>query len=152
MRLTFSIILFTCLFAFNNAKSQENWTLKKENNGIKVFSRKVEGFRMNELRVETILDCNLSQLVAVIADVNKYESWVYKTIRSDLLKQTSAADIYYYTQISVPWPFDNRDIVIHMTVQQNPTTKAMIIIANNSNDFVISKKNFISKTLLIFSF
>lgn len=129
-----------------NCFSQEEWTLKKDNSGIKVYARKVIGHKINELKVETILEGRLSQLAAIIAEVNKHEEWVYKTIQSSLLKQNSFVDLFYYTVIAAPWPFDNRDVVIHITMQQNPQTKVLNINANSTDGYVPVKKDIVRVT------
>jgi START domain len=133
----FLIGFFTC----ETAISQEAWTLKKDKNGIKVFARKTKGIKFNELKVESVFDGKISQLAAVILDVNKQKDWVYKTIKSELVKEINAADVFYYTEIEVPWPFDNRDLVVHMTIQQNPQNKVTTIVAKNVDDYLPARKN-----------
>jgi hypothetical protein len=138
-------ILFFLIGSFiqKTAISQEAWTLKKDKNGIKVYSRKNNGFKFDELKVESVFDGKISQMVAVILDVNHQRDWVYKTIKSYLLKEVSAADVFYYTEIDAPWPFDNRDLVVHMTVQQNKQTKVTTIVAKNVDDYTPAKKDIV---------
>jgi ribosome-associated toxin RatA of RatAB toxin-antitoxin module len=142
------LLIFVCFFFCHAANSQDGWTLKKDNNGIKVFSRKATGLRVNELKVETILEGSLSQLAAVLTDVKNHENWVYKTIKSEVLKETGAANIYYYSEIDAPWPFNNRDLVVQMTIQQNAQTRVMTILVDNVNDYVELKKNLVRISFL----
>ena len=138
----FAFILISIGLIFQQpVKSQADWTLKKDKNGIKVFARKNKGFKFNELKVETLFDGKISQLAAVILDVNNQKNWVYKTIKSDVVKEINAADLFYYTEIEVPWPFDNRDMVVHMTIEQNPQNKVTTIIAKNIDDYLPARKN-----------
>lgn len=129
------ILLFVCLCFQHTAKCQDDWTLQKDKNGIKVFSRKSTKYKLDELKVETVFDGRLSQLAAIVLDVNNQHEWVYKTVKSQLLKEASLADIYYYTEIEASWPFNNRDVVVHMTIQQNLQNKIMTIAAKNINDY-----------------
>ena len=139
MKFTIILILIG-LFFQQPIKSQEDWTLKKDKKGIKVFARKNNGFKFNELKVETLFDGKISQLAAVILDVNNQKDWVYKTIKSELLKEATGADLFYYTEIEVPWPFDNRDMVVRMTIDQNPQNKVTTITAKNVDDYLPAKK------------
>src|ERR1700754_672583 len=116
-------------------KCQDDWTLKKDKNGIRVFSRKAKNYKLDELKVECVVDGRLSQLAAVLFDVNKQYQWVYKTSKSQLMKQVSPADVFFYTEIECPWPFDNRDLVIHMSMTQNTATRVMVIEAKNVNGY-----------------
>jgi hypothetical protein len=139
-----SILFFLIgVFTHERAICQEDWTLKKDKNGIKVYSRKNKGFKFDELKVESVFDGKISQMVAVILDVNHQRDWVFKTIKSDLLKEVSAADLFYYTEIDAPWPFNNRDLVVHMTAQQNKQTKVTTIVAKNVDEYLPSKKNIV---------
>lgn len=136
-----AILIFTCLHFLQTVESQEAWTLKKDKNGIKVFSRKYKNFKFNELKVETIFNGKISQLAAVIFDIKNQKEWVYKTVKSELLKTVTEADVYYYTEIEVPWPLDNRDMAVRMTMQQNPQTKVMTIVAKNVDDYLPARKD-----------
>jgi len=136
-----AILISICIFFQPPEKSQEHWTLKKDKNGIKVFARKNKGFKFNELKVEALLEGKISQLAAVIFDIKNQKNWVYKTAKSDLLQTVTATDIFYYTEIEVPWPLNNRDMAVHMTVQQNSQTKVMTIVAKNVDDYLPAKKD-----------
>jgi len=138
------ISIFFFLIGFftpETATSQEAWTLKKDKNGIKVFARKNKGFKFNELKVETLFEGKISQLAAVIFDIQNQKNWVYKTVKSELLKTVASTDVYYYTEIEVPWPLDNRDMAVRMTIQQNPQTKVMTIVAKNVDNYLAAKKD-----------
>ena len=47
--------MFIILCVHKDGFTQESWTLKKDKNGIKVFSRKIKDFSVDELKVETII-------------------------------------------------------------------------------------------------
>src|SRR4029078_6796360 len=85
----FTSIVLVAAFALLHvsAKCQDAWELRKDKNGIKVFSRKSKDFKLDEIKVECVFEGRLSQLAAVLFDVNKQYQWVYKTSKSQLLKQ-----------------------------------------------------------------
>jgi START domain len=143
MKFTSFILVLVCMLLQIPAKSQEGWTLRKGKNGIKVFSRKTKNFKFDELKVECVFEGRISQLFAVLFDVNKQYQWVYKTTKSQLLKEISAADVFFYTEIESPWPFDNRDLVVHMNMIQNPANKVMTIQARNVTDYLPEKKDIV---------
>ena len=136
----FLMITTTLLFQFS-VQSQPAWSLKKDKNGIKVFSRKSDTYKFDELKVECEFEGRLSQLAAVILDVNNQYKWVYKTNKSQLVKEMTASDVFYYTEIDCPWPFENRDMVIRMTVLQNTANKVMTILAKSVNDYLPEKNH-----------
>jgi hypothetical protein len=138
-----SVILVLCLLLQVTAKSQDGWNLKKDKNGIKVFSKKSDKFKFDQLKVECVLDGKVSQLAAVLLDVDNQHQWVYKTNKSQLLKEMGVGDVLYYSEIACPWPFENRDLVVRMNIVQNSINKVMTIEARNVDDYIPARNNLV---------
>lgn len=107
------------------AQAQPNWKLSTEKDGIKVYSSAVPDSKVKALKVECEFNATLSQLVTALLDVKTCTEWVYHTKSCVLLKQVSPSELYYYSEISIPWPAENRDFVAHLIVKQNPETKVV---------------------------
>jgi len=137
------ILVLVCLLLQFSGKSQEDWSLKKDKNGIKVFTRKTKNFKVDEIKVECEFNGRISQQVAVILDVNKHYEWVYKAAKTQFLKKNSDADVFFYTEIMVPWPFQNRDLIARLKVVQNSSNKVVMIESNGVNDFIPEKKHIV---------
>ena len=137
------IVVLICLLLQTTAQCQEDWKLKKDKNGIQVYSRKTPNFKFDELKVDCIFEGKISQLAAVILDVKNQYQWVYKTAKSELLKQVTNADLFYYSEIECPWPFHNRDLIARMTITQNTSTKILSIVAKSVDDYLPRKKNLV---------
>ena len=136
-------LLLLAIFLQSSVNAQENWSLRKDKNGIKVFSRNVEGFKFNELKVESLFEGRVSQIVALVLDANSQKEWAYKTIKSEIIKRNSESDLIYYAEVEAPWPFSNRDFVLHLNVQQNPQSKTVTISVEIVNDFLPEKKDIV---------
>jgi hypothetical protein len=137
----FFLLVFLC--SYFPGRTQDSWTLKKEKDGIKVFSRSNAHSKFNELKVETSLNARLSDLAAVILDIPDYPQWSFNVKSSKLLKQVSPSELYIYTEISAPWPADNRDLPIHIKITQNPATKVMTIAVECIPGLVPHQKNIV---------
>ena len=109
------------------ASAQCDWKLKTEKDGIKVYTSEVTGSKIKAIKVAANLNATAAQLVALIMDVNSSADWVYHTKSSVLVKQVSPTELYYYSEINLPWPAADRDFVAHLTVTQNPGTKVVTI-------------------------
>jgi hypothetical protein len=79
--------------------------------------------------------------VTEILDVNNCPKWVYHTKSTSLLKRVSPAELYYYSEVDVPWPVQDRDFIAHLKVRQDPDTKVIIIDAPCVNEFVKERKD-----------
>src|SRR5258708_19391859 len=95
---------------------QENWKLKSDRDGIAIFLRSLPDSKFKAVKVECELVASLSQLVAVILDVNTGDQWVYSTKSSVLLKRVSPSQFYYYSQVIIPCPPSNRTLIPHLTL------------------------------------
>lgn len=121
------IILYAILVLcyMQKANAQQNWQLSTETAGIKVYNSPVADSKVKALKVECEFNATLSQLVAVLLDVKTCTEWVYHTKLCTLLKQASPSEVYYYSEISIPWPAQNRDFVAHLIVKQDPETRVV---------------------------
>ena len=120
---------------------QENWSLKSDKDGIAVFTRSFPDSKFKAVKVECTLAASLSQLVAVILDVNTGDQWVYSTKSAYLLRQISASELFYYSEVSVPWPASNRDFIAHLKVVQDARTKVVTVYGPTVPDYVPVKKD-----------
>jgi hypothetical protein len=126
--MTIRLLVMVCLAVGQPA---DNWHLEKEKDGISVFSRHLEGKKLKELRVRCTLPGTLSQLVAVLSDVDNYERIIYKTKAAHLIRRVSETEFSYYVQTEMPWPVANRDLVMHLTMSHDAATKTLTVRIND---------------------
>ncbi|HVS94344.1 MAG TPA: START domain-containing protein [Mucilaginibacter sp.] len=109
------------------AAAQGEWELKMENDGIKVYTGTMPDSKIKAIKVECTYNATPAQLVATIMDVSTAPDWVYHVKSAVLLKQVSPAELYYYSEVNLPWPAANRDYVAHLIVSQDPNTRVVTI-------------------------
>ena len=124
-------------------KGQENWSLKKDKNGIKIFTRKTDSSNIEELKVECAMEGSMSQFAAVILDMKGHTEWVYKSSKCYLIKQNTPTDLFFYNETECPWPLTNRDLVAHMVLSQDPKNKTMIIEVRNVDGYMPVQKDIV---------
>jgi hypothetical protein len=116
-----------CLLSLNYALAQNDWKLSADKEGIKVYTSIVQDSKIKAVKVECTLDATASQLVAVVMDINTAPDWVYHVKSAKMVKQVSPTELYYYSEVSLPWPAENRDFVAHLTVSRDPDSKVVTI-------------------------
>src|ERR1700761_8471564 len=139
-------ILALVIWKLTPASAQNAWKLNTEKDGIKVYTCVVPDSKIKAVKVEGTFSATPAQLVALIMDVNTAADWLYHTKSSVLLKQVSATELYYYSEINLPWPTANRDFVAHLIVTQNPETKAVTNEGPVVNGFVAPKQGVVRIT------
>lgn len=131
------LVSVTCAMAH----AQTAWELKKDKEGIKVYTGSTPNSNIKSVKVNCTLNTSFSRLTAILLDTKAHEQWVYNTKTSYLVKQLSGNHLLYYSEISMPWPLTNRDVVIDMIISQQPGTKVMYISANTAENYVPVNKD-----------
>jgi hypothetical protein len=121
------IIILFFLLKITGVSAQTNWELKNEKSGIKVYTSAVTDSKFKAIKVDCELKASLSQIVKVLLDIKNGPEWLYHTKSCTLIKQVSPDELYYYSEINIPWPVQNRDFVAHLKVRQNPDTKVVTV-------------------------
>jgi len=141
-RIIFFLFFILSLSGLNVA-GQKDWSLKSDKDGISIFTKDLTDSKFKAIKVECELPVSLTQLVAVLMDVNTAPQWVYATKSCVLLKQVSPAELYYYSEISVPWPASNRDFIARLVVTQDPRTKVVTIWGPTYPEYLPAKKDIV---------
>ncbi|MDP9041572.1 MAG: START domain-containing protein, partial [Bacteroidota bacterium] len=128
MKWIYTLIIFAILLTSLSLNAQDGWVLKKEKDNIKVYSRGNGKSKINELKVEMVLNANLSEIAAFILDIENYPKWSRNLKTSYVLKQISDGELYFYTEVKSPWPANNRDLVVHLKILQDTISRTMSII------------------------
>ena len=139
-------LIFTILFAsvFSFAQDTNGWVFKNEKEGVKVYYRKTAD--VYELKLITSLKVSLSGLVLLLSEVENYPKWGYKVSESRELKKVSDWEIYYYSKLDFPWPLDDRDIVVHSKMVQDPITRRITATSIADPGYVPVQKGVVRMT------
>lgn len=139
MRLIVTTLFILAAFAHSAA---QDWKLKKEGKNLKVYTAEKAGSAFKSVRVECLVRGRSSQVVAVLFDLEQQKEWVFNDKYSYLLKQPKPNELFYYSEVSVPWPGTNRDFIAHMTVTQ--VAAGVVTIESHAEpDYVPEKDNLV---------
>ncbi len=141
-KICIAAFLLSLLFC-GPGRVQAQWKLHSDRDGIQVYTKTVPNSPFKALKTICHVETSLTRLTAVLLDVKNTKDWVYATKICKLLKQTSPSELYYYSEVTLPWPASNRDFIIRIAVTQDPKTKALTVIAENQPDYVPAQKNIV---------
>jgi hypothetical protein len=107
------LILITLIF-ISSVDSTE-WKLRKDRDGIKIFTRSIEGSDFDEFKgICTLENCTLHEVLAILLDVNNYDKLYPDCTHPKILKQNGKYHDIHYIIITAPWPIQNRDAIYEM--------------------------------------
>ena len=130
---------FTCILVLVSGlhcAAQTDCELKLNKDSIKVYTCFRENSKLKSVRTTFELQSNLSQLAAIVLDIDHLGDWQYKTVRARMLKKISDREIIYYTEVAAPIFTSNRDFVIQLTVNQDPQTRILTIDLVSIPDYI----------------
>jgi hypothetical protein len=126
-RLTASLALATVTIA-PLAHADGAFTTKKSRAGVEVATRPTAGSSLDEFRAQTDVKTSLASLVALVDDAAHFPAWIADCDEARIVAgATTPQDHTAYFVSHAPFPFENRDIVVHVTESQDPGTKAVTI-------------------------
>lgn len=127
-----SKILFFIIFTvvvLESAQAQTDCSLRKDSQGIKVYSCNIEGSKVKRVRAVFELEADFNQIVAAIYDVPSYTTWQYHMISSKLIDH-GMNELTYYSVISAPWPVSNRDMIVNLKFKYDSIARILEITGN----------------------
>lgn len=114
------------VFTALRAQQPDHWIYRGEKEGIKIYHQKTPG--MLHIKLSTSVKVPLSGIAALFSDVDHYSDWGYKISESHLLKRNSPNDVWFYAKYDFPWPMEDRDVILHSQLEQDPSTRNIRIL------------------------
>lgn len=127
------LLLSTASLTFAQSTG-EDWIYKGVKDGVKVFYRKKTD--IYELKLVTSIQTTLSGIIQLFHEVENYPLWGYKVKESRLLKRISETETIYYSRLDFPWPLDDRDLIFHSKLEQDPFTKRVTSTSVSLPDYL----------------
>ncbi|MEO1437001.1 MAG: START domain-containing protein [Bacteroidota bacterium] len=90
------------------------WSLKKDKNGVKVFTRKVEGYSLKEYKALAFIKTDVKSLEALILDPSTWLSWQHNCQEAKMVEQSGNSYIAY--NVTKAPVVKDRDMVVKMDV------------------------------------
>ena len=116
----YSIVL--SLLFFLPLSAQKEWSLKKDEDAIKIYTKSVASSKIKAYKAEMTVKSSLDTVKNVIIDGDQLSVWNYKAIDSKLLEKYSENTYLIWMGLNLPWPLRDRDFVAQLqlnTISEN---------------------------------
>jgi len=117
--LILSSILSSAIYGKIVDDDSAEWKLRKDKHGITVYTRDHKDEGLLEYKAFAIVKTNMDQLVNIINDVENYPAWTANCEMAEVYKVLSDSSRIEYLTTSVPWPLDDRDVVMEFVVTKH---------------------------------
>ena len=101
------------------------WVLKKDEDGVRAYVRKVEGSSILEYKGTVVVDAGLEAVIRLFEEDGRMTEWFHQCSEARLIKTNTPEDKVLYFVISMPWPVKDRDLVFRRVRSKDPATGAV---------------------------
>ena len=118
-----STLLAMCASSYLLAADDQGWELRRDQDGIQVHTRSVEGSPFDAVRTTArMTHVRLSSMVALIEDAPACMDWANSCAESYLVERISDSESLVYTHNDMPFPVKDRDVLAQIKWTQNIMT------------------------------
>jgi hypothetical protein len=122
------LLSITCLLSSTlSLATNGDWELEKNESGIKVYTRTIDGEDIREFKATVLIDAPVKKVADIILDINNYSTWYPQISESKIIKKINSNEYYVYNVLDLPWPSSDRDGVskMNITITEAATTIKM---------------------------
>ncbi|GIV32784.1 MAG: hypothetical protein KatS3mg031_0319 [Chitinophagales bacterium] len=113
--------------AVSEAYAQNDWTLAKDKDGVKVYTRKLENSDLKASKAVVFIHSDIKKVFDMLTDADHHNQWMDRVKASRLLKKISDNEFYVYYEAEAPWPVNNRDVVARFRIEKAEDGKVKIV-------------------------
>ncbi|MGA3014009.1 MAG: START domain-containing protein [Bacteroidales bacterium] len=122
-----SIILFIFL-GFTSDLSAQSWNFVKEEDGIKLFTRKEAGNTIKSFKGVMDVPSTMDKVRDLLGNVKNNDWWDKDLRQIKILIFEKDKYFQYYLVYHVPWPFTDRDLCVESKMTTDSLTGEMVIL------------------------
>jgi len=134
-----SFLVFQNSFLF----SQEEWSLNRDSDGIKVYSKEVEGYKFKSFKATTIINGSVHDFISVLSDIENLPNWGYNVTSARLLEKSGDTIQIYYSIAKAPFPYKDRDGIYINKYKWNSASKTLFVEIEVLDDYLDEKDKYI---------
>jgi hypothetical protein len=128
--------LWGSLIALGSTTSHDagKWTLIDEDEGIRAFKQEIPDSRTVAFRGEATLPMSPMRILSIMSNIDRYTEWNRNIKKVVLLERKSISERIQYMETFVPFPYQNREVVVRITTRWNPDEKAIEVTSHSVDD------------------
>jgi hypothetical protein len=128
----FKYVLIFIVLIFSTIALSEEWEHLYTQDNLEFYSKQSKD-RPGLLRFKArgILEVELEQSLAIMRDVENTPKWDSDTILKQTIKDISDLEALTYSESKIPWPFQNRDLVMRNILEIDEENKLLVVTSKS---------------------
>lgn len=119
------------------------WELARDDSqrDIRVYLRDVPKSSYKSFYAVTHVKSTMSAVVAMLSDVPAMPEWIARMKTVKLLRRNADSELWVHARYRLPYPFLEREAVLHSFLRQDPATKIVTITTRSVPGFVAAEND-----------
>jgi hypothetical protein len=117
--LKFTSLVLALALSLPFLQAQTEWKLEKNQQGVKVETRKLKGWGLKEFRGVVQIRTSIAEFEKTLRDAPNRPKWMHNTVKTKDLEGSTNKEVFAYSVIEAPWPATNRDNVTKMSFKKS---------------------------------
>jgi len=109
-----------------------DWQPTKERDGVQLYAKNDPNEGLKSFKGVIRIKASMKQALAAVLVRESFPEWVFNMLEDKTLPTDNADQSYCYMWIKGVWPTSDRDTVARVTVEQNPKTFAVAVVAKST--------------------
>jgi len=118
----------------------DNWELIKEDKGIRIYSKSDPSSDFIEIKAVSQVESTVEAFAALMNDVENFKNWMHATKEARLIHRSGKYRYTYYLLSGLPWPAQDRDVILNLSIHRDPETEAVYTRSKNVQGLIAEKQ------------
>jgi hypothetical protein len=112
-------MLLVILFLFPMMAFAQDWKFVRQKEDITIWMTPPTQERSRIYKAEMTLNLDIQKVVDLIQDSKRGTKWIHRTILFEEIQRKSSNVWHTYSEIEMPFPFENKDLITKNELIQN---------------------------------
>lgn len=137
------IVLLLCFLLNSSQIRAQEWELKKNENGVKVYTRPNPNSGLNSFRAVMNVDVSVRTMTLFLKNIDKYPHALTNTKEIKILRRPNDSTQIQYVRTDLPWPVSDRDGIYQLTFSTNRSTGVVTSTGEALPNYLPEKKDIV---------
>lgn len=137
------LIHFLLISILSTSFGQENCSLRKDQDGIKVYLCETEESSFKTIKVQFEAKGTLKKYASGVLNMEGYKEWQNSILNIYMLARINELELIYYSEVDTPWPVSNRDLIFHLKMNQDSITKTLTVSLEQLPTYISPKEGIV---------
>jgi len=142
-RLAYFLFIGITLLLMHPSTAQDDCFLRKDSDGIKVYLCETDASPFKQIKVYFETEGSLAEYASGVMNIKNYKKWQNSIIKIEVLKKITERELIYYSEVDAPWPITNRDLIFHIKLNQNLTSKVLTVTLEQLPTYIPKKEDLV---------